>query len=440
MDISLPTLPTSAPPRAAAGDRSADGTGADGFSRLLGEEPAADKPAAGPAKASEETEQTGDDEQIEDEAGTQSPAEDGSVEDGAAKEVRSEDGLEASRPVGTDIDMSGEFRSRPAQAKEETPEPVPDIAPELQADTAETPAPQQPAQAISPETVLPETTDAPIAPGPQPVPEDADAELPVLDAEMPEIAPLRAAAEKTATPVSAAKASEPVQIVQQIPTSAETAQPKAAARAEPTFADLVTEATQDSGEAAEIPRPRTATPAPQVQSTTTQPVEQTLSTAQIRAAVAQLTLAPTQETPQPAPQPKSPIVQKVVDQVAQLPTEPGTTTIRLKPHGMGIVEISVERTKDGRLDVDMRVQNPLVLDAMRNERGALSHLFQGNGANGSLSMDLFQPGAGRNGQDAPGDTSDQTSEPLADDAGEEPVETAAAATPKRVSSGLDILT
>ncbi|MBR9862860.1 MAG: hypothetical protein GYB24_05390 [Rhodobacteraceae bacterium] len=117
-------------------------------------------------------------------------------------------------------------------------------------------------------------------------------------------------------------------------------------------------------------------------------------------------LAPVQAAPElqtaPAPQPtKSPIVRQVIEQLVQYPTEDGVATIRLKPHGMGVIEISVDRAKDGGLNVDMRVQNPLVLDAMRTERGAISHLFQPTGttAGGSLSMDLFQSGAGTGRED-----------------------------------------
>ncbi|MEY8799558.1 hypothetical protein AB9K35_04460 [Leisingera sp. XS_AS12] len=119
---------------------------------------------------------------------------------------------------------------------------------------------------------------------------------------------------------------------------------------------------------------------------------------QMRLAAVQPAMSP--EAPQPAPQPNSPIVRQVVDQLVQIPTETGTATIRLKPHGMGVIEISVDRAADGRLEVDMRVQNPLVLEAMRNERSAISHLFQPSGGNsgGSLNMDLFQPGTGRGGQ------------------------------------------
>ncbi|MAQ85990.1 MAG: hypothetical protein CMH12_22815 [Maritimibacter sp.] len=442
MDISLSTLSPSAPPKGAVGGRSGDSADADGFGKLLGAEPAAEKPTAKSAKAADGTEQPSDEPQVDtDENGTQASAEDGSVEDGEATEVRSEDGLEASSPVGADEDLSGEFRSRPGQAQEDTASAEKDMArdpaPEVLPQPTDTPAPMQTAAAPAP--VNSETPTLAVG---QAAPETGDAELPVAEPDLPDAAPLRATADKPAAPATTTRAPDTTQVLQITTTAAEPAQSKAsAARAETTFADLVTNAGRDGGETAETPAPRTSAPTAQLQ-TTSQAADQTqpMSAAQLRAAVAQALPQPAAEQSQPAPQPKSPIVQKVVDQVAQLPTEPGTTTIRLKPHGMGIVEISVERTKDGRLDVDMRVQNPLVLDAMRNERGALSHLFQGTGAQGSLSMDLFQPGAGQNGQDAPGDTADGPTEHLAEDTGDDLGEPDTPAAPKQVSGGLDILT
>ncbi len=106
--------------------------------------------------------------------------------------------------------------------------------------------------------------------------------------------------------------------------------------------------------------------------------------------------------------PQSPIVQKVTEQISKIPTENGTTTIRLKPHGMGAVEITVEKASNGRIEVDLKVQNPLVLEAMRSERGAIAHLFssQANGGGGSLSMELMNSG---NGQGKPARQEDSAS-------------------------------
>lgn len=178
-----------------------------------------------------------------------------------------------------------------------------------------------------------------------------------------------------------------------------------------------------------------------------QPLADTPNNAQIQPLRPTLTPIPAAaEAQQPAaPQPsKSPIVRQVMDQLVQYPTETGTATIRLKPHGMGVIEITVERTKEGNLTVDMRVQNPLVLEAMRNERGAISHLFQptATSGGGTLSMDLFQSGAGRNGQDQHGqpakDTPTGTAENPSQDQPDTPV--AAQNQQSRASGGLNILT
>ena len=142
------------------------------------------------------------------------------------------------------------------------------------------------------------------------------------------------------------------------------------------------------------------------------------------------------------PRPKSVIVQNLAERIAALPSGPGTSTIRLTPHGLGLVEITIEQAQNGRLEVSMRVQNPLVLDAMMNERAALSHLF-GTGANGgqagSLAMDLFQPGADQSGRQGGNGEAKTTPTPLSED--DETVEDLPAATADVVSSDqLNILT
>lgn len=150
----------------------------------------------------------------------------------------------------------------------------------------------------------------------------------------------------------------------------------------------------------------------------TQPLEGVgradLDPTSLRAALADQA-RPTPESSAPQ-RPSSPIVQKVAEQIAKVASESGTTIIRLKPYGMGTIEISVDRSKAGRLDVEMRVQNPMVLDAMRNERGAISHLFNaGSGqAGGTLSMDLLHSGNGRSDpeqrREAPSGAAAQTEE------------------------------
>ena len=70
--------------------------------------------------------------------------------------------------------------------------------------------------------------------------------------------------------------------------------------------------------------------------------------------------------------------------------------VRLKPHGMGIIEIEVTRGRDGAPEVAMRVQNPMVLEALRSERQAMADLVSSHMKGDSLSMDLMStPQEGR---------------------------------------------
>lgn len=100
----------------------------------------------------------------------------------------------------------------------------------------------------------------------------------------------------------------------------------------------------------------------------------------------------------PAP-PRSPLVQAAVDRLAPLPAAVGETVVRLNPHGLGLIEVVINEGRNGALDVALRVQNPLVLEAMRQERDAVAVVFAApqGGADGSLSMDLMQSGARQGG-------------------------------------------
>ena len=97
--------------------------------------------------------------------------------------------------------------------------------------------------------------------------------------------------------------------------------------------------------------------------------------------------------------PRSPLVQAALDRILPLPSVAGETIVRLNPHGLGLIEVAVHERQDGGLDVALRVQNPMVLEAMRHERDAVAQAMssaQGSGS-GSLSMDLFQSGTGQRG-------------------------------------------
>lgn len=123
--------------------------------------------------------------------------------------------------------------------------------------------------------------------------------------------------------------------------------------------------------------------------------------------------------------PRSAIVPNVVERVAALPREVGETVIHLKPHGMGLIEVSIQQARDGGLDIVLRIQNPMVLEAMQAERQAVAQAIggQGSAASGSLTMDLFQSGSGQRG--AQGDGSGATSRSGSLPTTEETLDTAA---------------
>lgn len=117
------------------------------------------------------------------------------------------------------------------------------------------------------------------------------------------------------------------------------------------------------------------------------------------------------ERPVDPARPRSAIVPNVLERVAALPREVGETVIHLKPHGMGLIAVSIQQARDGGLDIVLRIQNPMVLEVMQAERQAVAQAIggQGSAASGSLTMDLFQSGSGQRG--AQGDGFDATSRP-----------------------------
>lgn len=70
--------------------------------------------------------------------------------------------------------------------------------------------------------------------------------------------------------------------------------------------------------------------------------------------------------------PTSPLVRNILDRMQELEVSEGKTRILLRPQGMGALEIDILRQADGRIHLAIRVENPMVLDALRNESGALS--------------------------------------------------------------------
>ncbi|GEM_PF-2944269 len=70
--------------------------------------------------------------------------------------------------------------------------------------------------------------------------------------------------------------------------------------------------------------------------------------------------------------PASPLVRNILDRMQELEVSEGKTRILLRPQGMGALEIDILRQADGRIHLAIKVENPMVLDALRNESSALS--------------------------------------------------------------------
>ncbi|WP_167620115.1 hypothetical protein [Paracoccus ravus] len=87
----------------------------------------------------------------------------------------------------------------------------------------------------------------------------------------------------------------------------------------------------------------------------------------------------------------SALAQNIAEQMAQIAPETDRILIKLKPHGMGLLEMELSRDQSGRHDISVRVQNTLVLDALRIDKQALLDLLGGQGAGATLDLDLYQP-------------------------------------------------
>lgn len=74
----------------------------------------------------------------------------------------------------------------------------------------------------------------------------------------------------------------------------------------------------------------------------------------------------------PAPRQTPPLLRNVLDRLSEVEIAEGKTRLLLRPKGMGVLEIDVARQIDGRLHLLIRAENPLLLDALRRESGAMS--------------------------------------------------------------------
>ncbi len=71
------------------------------------------------------------------------------------------------------------------------------------------------------------------------------------------------------------------------------------------------------------------------------------------------------------PQPK-PFAQALVAQVKAMDVKEGRTSVSLHPRGLGQIEIDIVTDKDSSLRVVVRVENPMVLQTLRDERQMLA--------------------------------------------------------------------
>jgi hypothetical protein len=121
--------------------------------------------------------------------------------------------------------------------------------------------------------------------------------------------------------------------------------------------------------------------------------------------------------------PQSPIVRNVMECIDPSTLKDGSVTIVLKPHGLGTIEMSIVSSGDGRMSVAMKVENPLVLDAMRSESRSLEQSFQAKGADVTLEMDLSGQGQARQDQasrDATAPAAQPSAQPVEADADDAP--------------------
>lgn len=88
-----------------------------------------------------------------------------------------------------------------------------------------------------------------------------------------------------------------------------------------------------------------------------------------------------------------PLVRNVIERMQELDLEPGKTKIVLKPQGLGTLEIDLTQASDGQIQLIIRAENPIVLEALRQENGALSSLMGAKGfdlAGGEAQLGQYQ--------------------------------------------------
>lgn len=115
----------------------------------------------------------------------------------------------------------------------------------------------------------------------------------------------------------------------------------------------------------------------------------------------------------------SPLLRNVMERLEQIEQSEGRTRLLLRPQGLGILEIEISRLTDGRLQMAIRAENPMILQSLQQEATALNDFL---GARG-FDMAGGGPDLGRYSRPETGSAGDEAKE--ADNTAAEPPETPA---------------
>lgn len=99
---------------------------------------------------------------------------------------------------------------------------------------------------------------------------------------------------------------------------------------------------------------------------------------------------------QPAPEarPTPPLLRNVLDRLSEIEISEGKTRLLLRPQGLGVLEIDLARLLDGRLQLAIRAENPLLLEALKQEGGALAAFMSERGfdlSGGQPDLERYAP-------------------------------------------------
>ena len=119
--------------------------------------------------------------------------------------------------------------------------------------------------------------------------------------------------------------------------------------------------------------------------------EAEIEPARIREPAAARQPAPAAETARPEP---SALTRNVLERLEEVQLGDGITRILLRPRGMGVLEFDLSTMVDGRMRVAIRVENPMLLDALKADGGALGQFLDERGfdmSQGEPELERYTP-------------------------------------------------